>query len=201
VGFLLFFRPWRVRQDPRRYVGVGAFNLVRRAAYERVGGHRAVAMTPLDDTLLGKQLKYAGGASADTLLGSGSVMVDWYPSSAAMIRGLGKNGFAAFDYRLGKLLVATVFIALVALWPIAGLIFGTPLARAASAATLLLGAAMLFQLIRDTGWPRWIVLLAPLGPLVSLYMLWRSAVLALSRGTVEWRGTAYPLAELKKRHF
>lgn len=200
VGFLLFFRPWRVRQDARRYVGVGAFNLVRRTLYERIGGHRAVAMTPLEDTLLGKQLKHAG-AAADALLGSGAVMVDWYPSSTAMIQGLGKNGFAAFDYRLSKLLAATMLIALLALWPIIGLLFGPPLAKTASAGALLLGAAMLFELIRDTGWPRWILLLAPLGTLVSLYMCWRSALLALTRGTVEWRGTSYSLKELKERHF
>lgn len=200
VGFLLFFQPWRVRHDARRYVGVGAFNLVRKTLYERVGGHRAVAMTPLDDTLLGKQLKRAG-ARADALLGSQAVMVDWYPSTAAMIRGLGKNGFAAFDYRLSRLLTGSLLIGLGALWPVAGLFFGTWLGKTASAGALLLGAAMLHQLIRQADWPNWILLLAPIGTLVSLYIFWRSALLALTRGSVEWRGTRYPLDDLKTRHF
>src|SRR5699024_99532 len=84
IGFLLFFRPWHTRTKPHHHVGVGAFNLVRKSKHDAIGGHRAVAMTPLDDTLLGKQLKRAG-ATADTLLGNHAVMVDWYPSTIAMI--------------------------------------------------------------------------------------------------------------------
>lgn len=200
AGFLLIFRPWRVRRSRRRYVGVGAFNLVRRSAYQAIGGHQAVAMTPLDDTLLGKRLKQAG-AKTDALLGNGCVMVDWYPSTRAMIDGLTKNGFAAFDYRLSKLLAATVLIGLVACWPPVGLFLGTLPGQLASAATLGLGAATLYVLLRQTDWPRWILLLAPLGTLLSLYMCWRSAALALYHGAVMWRGTAYPLAELKARHY
>ena len=200
ASFLLMFRPWLVRHRRRRFAGVGAFNLVRRAVYEATGGHAAVAMTPLDDVLLGKRLKLAG-ATTDVLLGTAAISVDWYPSTPAMIRGLGKNGFAAFDYRLSKLVATTLLIVLVALWPLAGLFLGTPLARAASALTLFLGAASLYNLIRATDWPRWMLLLAPLATLISLFMCWRSALLALTRGTVDWRGTEYPLAELRARHF
>jgi hypothetical protein len=197
---LLIYRPWRVRQDRRRFVGVGAFNLVRSSLYHAVGGHQAVAMTPLDDTLLGKRLMLAG-AKADALLGSATVMVDWYPSTRAMIAGLAKNGFAAFDYQVSKLLATTLLIGLVALWPLPGLWLSTPLGQLASLAALGLGAGTLYALLRQTDWPRWILLLAPLATLISLYMCWRSALLALSRGTVAWRGTEYSLAELKARHF
>lgn len=200
AGFLLIYRPWRVRQDRRRFVGVGAFNLVRSSLYHAVGGHQAVAMTPLDDTLLGKRLMLAG-AKADALLGSATVMVDWYPSTRAMIAGLAKNGFAAFDYQVSKLLATTLLIGLVALWPLPGLLLSTPLGQLASLAALGLGAGTLYALLRQTDWPRWILLLAPLATLISLYMCWRSALLALSRGTVAWRGTEYSLAELKARHF
>jgi hypothetical protein len=33
--------------------------------------------------------------------------------------------------------------------------------------------------------------------LLFLYILWRSTILILWTGGIEWRGTRYPLAELK----
>lgn len=200
ASFLLIYRPWRVRYDRRRFVGVGAFNLVRSSTYRAIGGHQAVAMTPLDDTLLGKRLMLAG-AKTDALLGRAAVMVDWYPSTRAMIDGLAKNSFAAFAYRLSNLFAVTMLIGLVALWPLAGLFLSTPLGQLACLVTMVLGGGTLYRLLRVSDWPRWTLLLAPFATLVSLYMCWRSALLALRRGTVAWRGTEYPLAELKARHF
>jgi cellulose synthase/poly-beta-1,6-N-acetylglucosamine synthase-like glycosyltransferase len=196
TAFLVRFRPWRVRRDRRLYIGVGAFNLVRREAYERIGGHAALAMAPIDDLMLGKLLK-AHGARQDVLFGGAGVRVAWYPSAAAMVRGLTKNSFAGFDFSLAKLGAASLVIALVNLWPLAGLLLGPLGGRAASALALLLNLGMLWDLLRSGGWPRWVLLLAPLATLVSLYMWWRSAVLTLARGGIEWRGTRYPLSELK----
>ncbi|HEY4587862.1 MAG TPA: glycosyltransferase family 2 protein, partial [Thermoanaerobaculia bacterium] len=59
--FTLYTRPWKVK-DPESpsHVGVGAFNLVRAAAYRAAGGHPAIAMRPDDDLKLGKLLKKKG---------------------------------------------------------------------------------------------------------------------------------------------
>ena len=54
VLFNLKTRIWALRRPrSRAYVGVGAFNLVRRETYERVGGHRSVAFEVVDDLKLG----------------------------------------------------------------------------------------------------------------------------------------------------
>jgi hypothetical protein len=42
------------------------------------------------------------------------------------------------------------------------------------------------------------VVLHPIGALVFCYAMVRSAVLTLAQGGVIWRGTLYPLAELRK---
>ena len=65
AAFVLIFevtqRPWRVSDsDAKESVGVGAFNLVRREAYEGAGTHEAVRMRPDDDLRLGRALKEAG---------------------------------------------------------------------------------------------------------------------------------------------
>lgn len=200
AAFLFMFRPWRVHYDPKRYVGVGAFNLVSRSAYRAIGGHKDLAMTPLDDLLLAKRLKQAG-ARSDALLGSGMVALDWYASTAAMVRGMEKNAFAAVDYRLGKLVASTGAVVMLGVWPWLGLVVGSGSVRGLCALTLLSGYVTLYDSIRRTDWPRWILLLTPLATLVGLYLSWRAALLALSRGAIEWRGTRYSLSELRARHF
>jgi cellulose synthase/poly-beta-1,6-N-acetylglucosamine synthase-like glycosyltransferase len=65
AAFTLIFemtqRPWRV-SDPQaqEHVGIGAFNLIRKDAYERSGTHRAIRMRPDDDMKLGQLLKRHG---------------------------------------------------------------------------------------------------------------------------------------------
>ena len=58
--FVFGHRPWKVA-DPksRDHMGVGAFNLIRRSAYEAVGTYEALRMEVLDDMKLGKVVKNA----------------------------------------------------------------------------------------------------------------------------------------------
>jgi hypothetical protein len=41
------------------------------------------------------------------------------------------------------------------------------------------------------------VLAYPAAVLLFAYIMWRSALVAVVRGTVTWRGTAYPLAQMR----
>ena len=59
--FTFGHRPWRVADpDTDDHMGVGAFNMVRRTAYETVGTYKALRMEVLDDMKLGKVIKKAG---------------------------------------------------------------------------------------------------------------------------------------------
>ena len=61
LGLLFFFRPWLVRSEKSKaFMGVGAFNLVKKSAYQKVGGHASIRMHPIDDLMLGKILKRQG---------------------------------------------------------------------------------------------------------------------------------------------
>src|SRR5207248_4953021 len=77
--------------DPKstRGVGIGAFNLVRRSAYERIGTMRALSLRPDDDIRLGRRLR-GFGFRQRVLNGNDLVSVEWYPSLAAAISGLEK---------------------------------------------------------------------------------------------------------------
>ena len=50
MTFLMGTRPWSA-SDPksRGYTGIGAFQMVRRAAYEKAGTHRRLALDVDDD--------------------------------------------------------------------------------------------------------------------------------------------------------
>jgi glycosyltransferase involved in cell wall biosynthesis len=197
-NFGLFVRPWKAR-DPKSkyYVGLGAFNLVRRAVYEKVGGHEAIRLRPDDDMKLGKIIK-TGGFHQEVVIGVDALSLQWYSSVDAMMRGLEKNVLAGADYRLGFMLfsLAAVFFADAGFWfllPFADL----PTACVLLAAGLLsmLSAALFFPNV-GRSW-LWAVL-TPLLSTIMVYIFLRSIYLTLYRGGIAWRGCFYPLAELKE---
>ena len=203
VLFGLFTRPWSV-PDPKSsaYVGIGALNLVRRSAYEEAGGHDAIAMRIDDDLRLGKRIKESGGRSAFAFAGDVASLT-WYPTLLTMLKGLHKNAFAGIDFRLSVCIAATLvlvafFVAPFVLAVAPSAWFGASVAtRACAGATALLllyGAA---DSARSAGLPLRCALFFPLGIVLFLGVLWRSALGALLTGQIVWRGTAYSLKELK----
>src|SRR5262249_51176913 len=77
----------------KAYVGVGAFQLLRRTAYEASGTHARLAMEVVDDMKLGKIVKQAGFRSGAALAQS-FVSVRWHSGLGNIIRGVTKNFFA-----------------------------------------------------------------------------------------------------------
>ncbi len=46
-GLLLLFRPWKAKDlKSKRFMGVGAFNLVKASTYREIGGHQRIACIP-----------------------------------------------------------------------------------------------------------------------------------------------------------
>jgi glycosyltransferase involved in cell wall biosynthesis len=193
-------QPWKVRTSARHFFGMGAFNMVRAAAYRQAGGHTPLALEVIDDILLGKLMKQKG-FSQDVLLGYGSVSVEWYRNAREMVRGLEKNSFAMFDYRLWKLALASAVLLPLRYWPWIGLFVTQGATWWMNLAALAIGLATLEALRRPTGWSRRCFAYWPLIGVVSLLAVWRAVVLALWRNGIDWRGTRYPLAELKRHHY
>lgn len=195
--FGMFLRPWRV-PDPRSraHAGIGAFNLVRATTYRRHGGHAEIALRPDDDVKLGKLLKLRGGRS-EFLFGANAIAVQWYASVPEFVRGLRKNMFAGVDYRVSVIVGATVAHAVFFLWPVAGLFFLSGMAWWLNAAALgvMLGVAV--DNTRFDGGRWWHGLALPLGIVIFDYVLWDSMLATLRQRGIVWRGTHYPLAELR----
>ena len=82
--------------------------------------------------------------------------------------------------------------------PFFGLVFATGWARVF--AGIAVGSAVLIHgaMIWSTGAFPLYALTHPLGALLFCWMLGRSAIATLWRGGVLWRGTFYPIDELRK---
>lgn len=196
-GFTLFLRPWLAR-DPRspRHIGIGAFNLVRTAAYRRVGGHTRIALRPDDDIKLGKILK-AAGCRQDLRYGLDELSVAWYPSLGAFVRGLEKNILAGMDYRVIALFAFLTLALALSLGPWLLLVLGDTPTRLAAGGAILLSWLTYGLFFRLADAPRWLVFVEPLAVAVMVWTFARSAVLTLWRGGIFWRDTFYPLDQLR----
>jgi cellulose synthase/poly-beta-1,6-N-acetylglucosamine synthase-like glycosyltransferase len=203
AAFVLVFevtqRPWRV-SDPeaKESVGVGAFNLVRREAYEGAGTHGAVRMRPDDDLRLGRALKEAGFRQG-VAYGTGTVRVEWHRSLAGAVRGLGKSMFPGVDYRLSAALLASLGLFATNVLPFFGVFFARRAAtRLLFGADVLVLFAMYARGARRSGTPAYLAALHPFGAAVLIFAMLRSTYKTLAQGGIEWRGTFYPLETLRR---
>lgn len=197
--FMAGTKAWAAASASRKlYVGVGAFNLVRRAAYDGIGGHEALRLEVADDLMLGKRIKQAGYRQ-EALIAPGHLRLTWQEGVRGFVHGLEKNGFAALGYSFPFLLLITIFFACFYAVPYLGVLaFRDARISGYAAAVVVMHAVYGYTAsnIRN-GW-----LFAPALPvaaLVYLWSVWRSALITLRQGGIRWRETFYPLEDLKRR--
>jgi glycosyltransferase involved in cell wall biosynthesis len=179
------------------YVGVGAFQLLKRSAYEVAGTHRRLAMEVIDDMKLCKIVKQAGFRSG-VGVSREAIVVRWHSGLRNLLRGTTKNFYAAFGYNLAFAIVSCLAMFCLNVLPPIGLVLGHSWIRALSAVAV----AIALSFHGGVDWAMEVSLLYaltyPLGAIFFCWMVARSVVVTLSRGGVEWRGTFYPLEELKR---
>jgi GT2 family glycosyltransferase len=190
-------RLWKVADaEAEDFFGAGGFNLVRREVLDGVGGLEGLRMEVIEDLRLGWKIK-RGGFRSRIVVGAGLVRIRWIDGALGMVGLLEKNGFAAMRYRVGTAVVASVGFAVQILLPLVAMVLG---GWAAVAGVLTYGFIGLtyFANRRVTQVSAWVALLFAPATGVLLYAMVRSVVLTMWRGGVVWRGTRYPLAELRR---
>ena len=199
AAFMARFKPWKVAVSARHFVGVGGFNLLRRSAYEGTGGHAAMPLAVLDDMELGRRIK-THGYTQHVLSGVEMVSIEWYRSTPDLVRGLEKNVFSGFDYRLGTLAGVTLLMLAVRVWPWLALLVTGGAAWWINLATICATLALYVDLLHARQWRLRCLVFAPVVPLMEIAIWWRACLLAVFRGGIAWRGTHYRLSELKRAH-
>lgn len=198
LAFHIATDPYRVSNPhSRAYVGIGAFQLIKRSAYEACGMHRRLAMEVVDDMKLGKLVKQAGLRSG-VGVAQESVVVRWHAGLGNLIRGVTKNFFAGVGYRLPFVIVAIAGLLAMNVAPFLGVIWGHGWVRvlAGIAVAIALGFHAAVDIVMRVS-PLY-ALTHPLGAVLFSYMLLRSTVVTLWHGGVTWRGTFYRLEELRR---
>jgi glycosyltransferase involved in cell wall biosynthesis len=199
IMLMMKYRPWRV-PDPKAkdsYLGIGAFNLVRTEAYRRMGGHASLPMEVADDMKLGKLLKESG-ARADSAASDGMVRVRWAVGLWGIVTGLTKNLYAGFGFRPVPALGSVAALFLFAAWPLFGLFVGPWLARILCLCTVCIMVLTAAAAPAARSKSPLYGLGFPLAALVLIYILLRSMAFTYRQGGIRWRGTFYPLDELRK---
>jgi len=197
--FFFAFRPWRAMQRrSNAFVGVGAFNLVRRSLYERIGGHRLLRLKVVDDVALGKLVKYAGGRIL-VAHGGSFVQVRWQDSFWGLIRGVEKNAFAGMRFSVVRTL--GVAIALLCLywgpWVIPW-IGSYPLTTMAASIACVLQISAGVATCIELGFSWTLAPLISLGVSFVVFALLRSMILTLKRGGIVWRDDFYSITDLRR---
>lgn len=190
--------PYRVSNPhSRAYMGVGAFQLIKRSAYEACGTHRRLAMEVVDDMKLGKLVKQAGLRSG-VGIAQEAVVVRWHAGVGNLIRGVTKNFFAALGYNLPFVVAAILGMLLLNVAPFFGVVFGHGWVQilAGIAVVIAIGFHIGVDLVMRVS--PFYAFTHPLGAVLFSYMLLRSTVVTLRDGGVTWRGTFYRLEELRR---
>jgi cellulose synthase/poly-beta-1,6-N-acetylglucosamine synthase-like glycosyltransferase len=196
--FMFGHRPWKVA-DPSTddHMGVGAFNLVRRRVYDAVGTYQALRMEVLDDMKLGKVVK-RGGFAQRNVFGGDLISIRWADGAWGVVNNLTKNFFAVLSFQWWRTVLSAFGLAYLNYGPFLGVWLAHGWARVPYAVAL----ASIFLIYLGMSWrsavPPYYLLLHPVSTTLFIYTLLRSMVLTLWNDGIEWRGTKYPLEELRK---
>jgi glycosyltransferase involved in cell wall biosynthesis len=196
--FVFGHRPWKVA-DPKTkdHMGVGAFNLIRRSVYESVGTYEALRMEVLDDMKLGKVVKNAGFAQRN-VFGADLISIRWAHGARGVVDNLTKNFFAILSFQWWRTLISAFGLAFLNLTPFLGVWLAHGWARVPYAVALL----SMFLIYLGMSWrsrvPAYYFALHPVSTVLFVYTLLRSMFHTLRNDGIVWRGTKYPLEELRK---
>jgi hypothetical protein len=198
VLFVFGHRPWKVA-DPkaRDHMGVGAFNMVRRSVYDAVGTYRALRMEVIDDMKLGKVVKNAGFAQRN-ISGEDLISLHWAKGAFGIVNNLTKNFFAVLSFQWPRTLVTVVGLGCLNLGPFLGVWLAQGWARVPY--VIALGSLFLiyYGISLRSAVPPYYFFLHPVSTSLFMYILLRSMAHALWNDGIVWRGTKYPLEELRK---
>jgi hypothetical protein len=165
--------------------------------YEAVGTYQALRMEVLDDMKLGKVVKNSGFAQRN-VFGGNLISIRWAHGAFGIVNNLTKNFFAVLSFQWWRTLLSAFGLAFLNYGPFLGLWLAHGWARIPYAIALV----SLFLIYVGMSWrsavPPYYFFLHPVSTTLFIYTLLRSMILTLWNDGIVWRGTKYPLQELRK---
>jgi len=200
----IFFTIWamlpvgRVWSDPspRVVVANGQLLAFTRAAYDRIGGHRAVRASVLDDMELARRAKRLG-LRLRLADGVGTVRTRMYRDAGEVWRGFSKNAYALTGASPGIAVGFALLLTLLYLVPSVVLVAGLVAGRSGWTWCILPTILILLMFVqngivaRRMRRPFWQPVVHPFCVVAFLVIL-ANSVRWKARGATVWKGRAYP---------
>jgi len=195
IMLMMHMKPWEAKNPKSKASsGIGAFNLIRRDAYEKIGTHVKIKLRPDDDLQLGIKVKQAK-LKQDVLAAKGYVCLEWYKNLTQFGNGLQKNSFSVSDYKLPIAIANVLFVLVSIALPMPVMfIFGTVTIRL-MAATMLLFHIIYMTIIPPNKW--WYAFMIPFSGFFISWIILRASVITVKQGGIYWRDSFYSLEDLK----
>jgi len=173
--------------------GIGAFNLVRRTAFERINGFYRLKLAILDDVALGKILKQSGARCA-VLNGREYVGLYWYRSLREVALGIQRIlfGYSA-KFNFIRIVASCIFLLWAELFPFLLLIPVPFLFHPFIGLSFLL-----ISLATSLSINHWLnrsalsAILFPIAMPIYIFLILISAVVDLRRGGIFWGNKFFP---------
>jgi hypothetical protein len=122
----------------------------------------------------------------------------WAKGAMGVVENLTKNMFAVLSFQWWRTLGSAVALVFLNLLPFAGVALAHGWARVPYAVALASMVGIYVGMSRMSDIPAYYIVLHPVSSALFVYIMLRSMALTLGRGGVVWRGTFYPLDELRK---
>jgi hypothetical protein len=162
-----------------------------------VGTYEALRMEVLDDMKLGKVVKRAGFRQRN-IFGGDLISIRWGQGAFGIVNNLTKNFFAVLSFQSWRTVLSAFGLVFINLGPFVGIWFAHGWEKLPFGIALL----SLFLIYIGMSWrssvPAYYILLHPFSTILFTYTLLRSMFLTLRNDGIVWRGTKYPLEELRK---
>jgi glycosyltransferase involved in cell wall biosynthesis len=200
--FTLILPPWRINsKSPRAFFGIGAFNLVKRSAFEATEGFEWLRLETADDAGLGLLMKRSGAKSV-IVTAFDRIGLHWYRTIGEMMRGAEKGFASAGKCSFARMMLLALAGLIMEISPLIGMLyFICGQVQVTTVLGILVFFAFIFAAAAFASWARGRILPAVLTPataILSAIMAVRAGWLGWRRKGIIWRGTFYPAELLKK---
>jgi hypothetical protein len=146
---------------------------------------------------LGKVVKNAGFAQRN-VFGEDLISIRWARGAMGVVNNLTKNFFAVLSFQWWRTLISAFGLTFLNLMPF----FGVWLAHGWARLPYVVALLSIFLIYLGMSWrsavPPYYFFLHPISTVLFVYTLLRSMFLTLWNDGIVWRGTKYPLEELRK---
>ncbi|MFM7592769.1 MAG: glycosyltransferase, partial [Isosphaeraceae bacterium] len=187
----------------------GAFILVRREMYEKIGGMQSLRQEIIEDIRFAQRVKAAGGTLA-VHAAPRLTRTDFYGSFGDILNGLRKNAYAGMDYMPHKFWTGLIFGIVFTWLPwkaacaglglviVKGLAAGPLALLATGLAGVFFQAQSLLPIVIYLDLPKYYSLSLPVGGSIYMYACWLS-YWDYQRGRVVWRGRDFQVSDLHQK--